>query len=285
MLEHLDRKLDFKSGYPEEPTWGYAFSYLLALELNTHAKSKAMEKKSLHHYLAQSKPQKTYSWEFTVYAMQRAVKVHRVSDDTVKLDEYNEKGTRMVNWTLLRQLNRMNAGLSYFKSKSIILAVQKIFTTKQGQVLDELKTRSYQYHCFCLFIIAELYDQYPSESLKNWLLDGCRFIEEQAMESGVALYIGRGQEQIFGYGALIYALSFAQERLGYKSNGPFLKIWNHLKSFQRQDGSFPLVLNKCQSEKSDVSYQGDHPSGWYGYNTLYDYQPFLAYCLARASKL
>jgi hypothetical protein len=282
---HLNNKLNIEGGYPDEPTWGYAFSYLLAHEMGLGSVSTEMASKALSFYLAQKKPKNSYSWEFTVYAMQRVVRLHGTEVTFKGLDNYDEKGTRMVNWTLLRQLNRMNAGFSQSRASAILYVIRKVFTTSQGQILDELKTRSYQYHCFCLFILAEIYDQYPSEPLKDWFLKGCSFIEAQAFNSGVALYVGRGQEQIFGYAAVIFALSFAQERLGYKSSGSFQKIWEYVKGFQRPDGSFPLVLRLSQPENPNVGYDTHHPPGWYSYNTLYDYQPFLAYCLIRASKV
>lgn len=284
LLQHLDQVMDEKNGYPEEPTWGYAFSLLAALESEIYGNCDLFKEKSLSFYLSQSKLKKSYSWEFTVYAMQRAVRIYKINKDDFQLDKYQEKGTRMVNWTLLRQLNRMNAGQPKLKSMLIISLIKKLFTTDEGQILDERKTRSYQYHCFCLFVIAEIYEQYPSDSLKNWFINGCDFINRQALDSGVALYIGRGQEQIFGYGALLYTLTYAQEKFGFNANA-LPKIWSHVKGFQRQDGSIPLVLNKCQPEEPLVMFKVNKPNGWYGYNTLYDYQPFLAYCLLRASKL
>lgn len=284
LAKHLDSILDEKKGYPDKPTWGYAFSYLLALELRPFEKLYNLESKALINYLNQEKPDKSFSWEFTVYAMQRAVSHHYSIIEGQKINKYREKGTRMVNWTLLRQLNRLNDGQAQVKPKLIISAIRKLFSTQEGLILDEWKTRSYQYHCFCLFVISEIYESYPSEFIKRWLLESCTFINNQALGSGCTLYIGRGQEQIFGYGALLFSLTYAEKKFGFNATS-LPKVWSYLKSFQRKNGSMPLVLNKCQPEKENICYETDRPSGWYGYNTLYDYQPFLAYCLIRASKL
>ncbi|AWB66750.1 hypothetical protein C2869_10080 [Saccharobesus litoralis] len=277
LIEHLNTKMD-ENGYPDEPSWGYAFSLLAALELE-HEQFAA---KSLALFNRQNKSSANYSWEFVIYALQRAKKLIQNTNATSYV--YAEKGTRMVNWTLLRQLNRVNEGRDSLKVKMILWGIKKVFTHESGQILDELKTRSLQYHAFCLFVLAEL-DQTKYHPLaKSWLIKGCQHAIKMMRADGCALYIGRGQEQIFGYGSLVFALEYTNTKYQLNLNASIEKLWSYVQSFQRENGSYPLVLNREQPEKENVTFNLDKPHGWYGYNTLYDYQPFLAYCLGRADK-
>ncbi|MDO6527449.1 hypothetical protein Q4519_17350 [Motilimonas sp. 1_MG-2023] len=284
ILKSLESQLDANKGYPEEPTWGYAFSLLAALENNSDLSSNDFAKIALKHYCEQEKDIKSFSWEFTTYALFRAEKLSG-STDLAKLSNLNEKGTRMVNWTLLRQLNRLNAEKKQFRAKFILRCIRKIFTSDEGQIFDELNTKSLQYHAFCLFILAELDAMGYQTLVRDWLIRGCQFSKKMMLKSGMSLYIGRGQEQIFGYASLIYALEYAEKYCGLARTSHLETIWNYLAKFQRSDGSYPLVLNLNSPEKPMANYARDKPAGWLGYNTLYDYQPFLAYCLLRASKL
>lgn len=285
LLAHLDEQLS-PAGYPDAPSWGYAFTLLASLELDPIVTCQGLTKKALRQLAAQDKSSSNYSWEFVVYAWQRIVQLcDAVDPDSIP---YGEKGTRMVNWTLLRQLNRLKRNHKKTRANIIIWAIRKFYTLDDGQILDEFKTRSLQYHAFCLFVVVELYNLQQTDQLKRWLLKGVKFSLENTLNDGVALYIGRGQEQIFGYGALIFSCEFALS----KWPGEFTeserivieKITGHLLSFQRANGSFPLVLNAEQPESEQVNFKDHRPHGWFGYNTLYDYQPFLAYCLIRSEK-
>ncbi len=284
LLKHLDRMLDQDEGYPDPPTWGYAFTILAALQLNATYSSNYLAKKSFFHYKMQKKPLKGYSWEFTTYALYQCVRLSS-SDELSACCVYKEKGTRMVNWTLLRLLNKLYFNQHGLRSSLTLRGIKKVFTKENGQILDELKTRSLQYHAFCLFVLAELDQTSVHAIVKDWLIKGCRFSINSILNDGTALYIGRGQEQIFGYGALIYSLEYVSNKYKLDFEKELDLIWRHLSRFQREDGSYPLVLNVVQPELPEVSYIRNKPNGWYGYNTLYDYQPFLAYCLLKAAKL
>lgn len=281
LVGHLNSKL-VNELYPDQTTWGYAFSLLAALEINKDLQNDEFAKKALDSLVTQDKASSNYSWEFVVYALHRSKKI--CSDSSLINYSYAEKGTRMVNWTLLRQLNRINHGKDSFRVGPILRAIKHFFTQDTGQILDELKTRSLQYHAFCLFVLAELDQTGYHPLVKEWLISGCRFACSMILKNGTALYIGRGQEQIFGYGSLIFALEYANSKYKLAIESKVDHIWCYLQGFQREDGSFPLVLIPHQLEKPNVSFIKDKPHGWFGYNTLYDYQPFLAYCLARADK-
>lgn len=283
LLQHLDDVLDPETGYPDKPSWGYAFTYLASLTAGNAVEAE-LSVKALHHLESQSKTDPNYSWEFVVYALQSSKKLSdRIPEP---LDIYRQKGTRMFNWYLLRTLNkrlckRYNA-IDHLKLRLAALFYQK----PSGLILDEFKTRSLQYHAFCLFVLAELLEIDPfNEWLKQWFEKGVEFSLSCILKDGTSLYIGRGQEQIFGYGALIYALEYFHAKIRQIDENCLNKVSERLLSFQRDDGSYPLVLRRREPEQCCARFANGGPSGWYGYNTLYDYQPFLAYCLTKAGKL
>ncbi len=281
--DHLDGKLDPISGFPDTPSWGYAFSLLLSAAVGRGSLTPLGEK-SLHHLAAQDHANPNYSWEFVVYGVQQAKRLIQ-HDIGLPCDVHRAKGTRMFNWFLLRQLN-----CSWFKPSApgVLMKLRlakSLYTDRRGLILDEFKTRSLQYHAFCLFVICELVEQHRNvRFLREWLWRGAQFAVDQMLHDGTALWLGRGQEQIFGYGALIYALEYVNRNVGSLPDDKLRKLQAHVLSFQRPDGSFPLVLRRREPEVAGAILQS-RPAGWYGYNTLYDYQPFLAYTLWRAANL
>lgn len=284
LLKHLDTKLTKDNGYPDKPTWGYAFTLLASLTSQGN-KNYCLAEKSLLNLSAQDKNDKNYSWEFVIFALKM---LERVASNELNLPkvEYRAKGTRMFNWYLLRNVNKaLFSKLSLFDKFKLRLA-SIFYQDNDGMILDEFKTRSLQYHAFCLFVLAEFIEIMPECSwVKNWFLKGVHYSIKQILEDGTSLYIGRGQEQIFGYGALIYALEYCHDKLEPLDEVVLDSVCNKVISYQRDDGSYPLVLRHREIEQPGVSYSQDQPAGWYGYNTLYDYQPFLAYCLIKAGEL
>ncbi|WP_394135679.1 hypothetical protein [Aliivibrio fischeri] len=281
LVQHLNEKLDKDVGYPDQPSWGYAFSYLLAKQSDS-IEFKELAEKSVMHLRRQDNSHPNYSWEFVVFALQKLKKQSRLDKMDV-LDGYHEKGTRMFNWFLLRNINKIFCGqFSAFDKYKLYIGLF-LFQNKDGLILDEFKTRSLQYHAFCLFILAHIIEKQPDNKiLKKHFLEGVKCAISYILEDGSAIYIGRGQEQIFGYGSLIYALEFCHSRIEKLDERILNKLVDKVTSLQREDGSYPLVLRTRQPEDNDVCFKSNHPDGWYGYNTLYDYQPFLGYCLFMA---
>lgn len=284
LLQHLDGLMHPDTGYPEEPSWGYAFTYLASL-YGSDGGNTPLTQKSLNHLVQQDKSSPNYSWEFVVYALQAAK-----TSGTVQLpdclNDYREKGTRMFNWYLLRTLNKRLCGRYNAADHLKLFIASKIFQQSSGLILDEFQTRSLQYHAFCLFVLAELIEITPQNPwLKNWFLKGIEFSLQQILSDGTSLYLGRGQEQIFGYGALIYSLEYCHTKLRPIDENKLNAVNTRVLNFQRPDGSFPLVLRHREAEVPNAKFSAEPPGGWYGYNTLFDYQPFLAYCLLKASKL
>ena len=284
LLKHLDDVLDPQSGYPDAPSWGYAFTYLAALSANDGIED-LFSNRALRLLNSQDKTDPNYSWEFVVYALQTAKKFTSATIPA-PLDRYHEKGTRMLNWFLLRKLNKRLCDRYDVIDHLKLRVAASIYQESSGLILDELKTRSLQYHAFCLFVLAELIETDPENLwLKKWFSKGVEFSMQHILDDGTSLYIGRGQEQIFGYGALIYSIEYFYTKVRPLNENLINKISRRLLSFQRDDGSYPLVLRNREPEPSNARFSECVPGGWYGYNTLYDYQPFLAYCLVKASKL
>ena len=284
LLEHLDGLMHTDMGYPDEPSWGYAFTYLASL-YGSDGGNTRLTQKSLNHLVQQDKSSPNYSWEFVVYALQ-AAKTSGTVQLPDRLNDYREKGTRMFNWYLLRTLNRRLCGRYNSADHIKLFMASKIFQQSSGLILDEFQTRSLQYHAFCLFVLAELIELEPQNIwLKNWFIKGINFSLQQILSDGTSLYIGRGQEQIFGYGALIYSLEFCNAKVQPLDENKIHQVSDRLLSFQRTDGSYPLVLRSREPEPINACFSEPPPGGWYGYNIIYDYQPFLAYCLLKSSKL
>ena len=127
------------------------------------------------------------------------------------------------------------------------------YQLKSGFILDKNDDKSFQYHCFSMAMIAEIYEETRDIYFKNSFLKGVNFIRNFILASGETLYIGRGQNQSFGYGALIYILS-----LGYKYTddktllGDLEKVSQFLIQFKQDDGSFPLIMNEVKSNIPNI---------------------------------
>lgn len=277
----LDGQLDATHGYPDEVTWGYAMTVLFAVQMAPLSLS-PLAAKACTHLGRQDVAAPDYSWEFVVHAMQNA---KRVAPPGVSLPllAHRAKGTRMFNWFLLRQANRgwfpTWRGWTLLKLR----IARAVYTAPDGFIQDELRTRSLQYHAFCLYVLCELVQQHPNaQFLKVWLADGVRFSVRHILPDGSALWLGRGQEQIFGYAALIRAMEFVHANVEQVPAPALNLVQQRLLAFQRPDGSFPLVLRRRQPEP-EKARNADALPGWYGYNTLYDYLPFLGHALMLAA--
>lgn len=283
----LAQQVSQSGRFPEEPTYGYAFQALaealgprpdldvvrLAIE------SQANIDRSWHNY----------PWEFVTYACVRAraeLAVQTLSGpeaaETIPEVLCNDRivrGTRVTNWRLLRLVNSVMLRGPSVRVRCAARLLGRVFTTKAGLIQDQLWTRSLQYHAFSLFLVAELHRCCRWPFLLKWLNQGLRASAEFTLPDGTAMYLGRGQEQIFGYGAFLAAGEYALTQTKTRSfEGALSRALRRLVRFQRSDGSFPLVLREREPEPS-VARRRDIPPGWYGYNSLYDYLPFLAACL------
>ncbi|MGZ3809700.1 MAG: hypothetical protein ACXVCE_16580, partial [Bacteriovorax sp.] len=116
-------------------------------------------------------------------------------------------------------------------------------------------------------------------------LDSVIFIRHFILPNGDALYVGRGQEQSFGMGALVYILAEAYKMTNDQSILSEIKnIIKFINSAKRPDGSFPLVFNNVEkSIPACVDMLNPEFCGWYPYNNYFDYLPFMGFYLHKAS--
>jgi hypothetical protein len=112
---------------------------------------------------------------------------------------------------------------------------------------------------------------------------GVNFIVNFILPNGDTLYIGRGQEQSFGYAALIYVLAqayqFTRDQLYL---GDLNNLLQYLKSYQKQNGALPLVMNDLQGEPIENNLFSTKCLGWYSYNNYFDYLAFAGFFIERA---
>jgi len=265
----------------------YGESFSLALlqrvdKLNTEVKNTLMSS-----YKGLNKLDSQFHWEFNNYAFLDYYKIS--NDESVKkfLDPLKFKNTPCTNWTLLRSSARLMAGIDIeLGIKEAKMKIKK-FQLSSGLVLDDPGVKSFQYHCFSIGMIGEIYEQTEDEYFKKSFLKGIEFIRHFILSNGEALYIGRGQNQSFGYGALIYILSLAYKFTNDKTLlGDIDKVTDFLIQHQREDGSFPLVMNGVEkSIPKVIDIQNEEFVGWYPYNNYFDYLPFMGFFIAKAHKI
>ena len=79
---------------------------------------------------------------------------------------------------------------------------------------------------------------------------------------------------------MIAALKIFQEIFKKDLDSSIYKLLNKVLKFQKENGFIPLVLRSNNPEKDNESFSStSKPSGWYSYNSSFDYLPFLSYCL------
>ena len=262
-----------------EVTWGYAFNYLSALNLE-YNKNSILIKSSISKLLQENTKDKNYPWEFVVFALRESYKISKIKLHH-PANNLKKKGTKVLNWQLLNLLNKINFKKFGFFDKLYLKFLIKLFQRKDGLFMDQIGTRSLQYHNFSLFILLKMLENKKNlRFLEKSIHKGIKLSRSLIYEDGTANFIGRGQEQIFGYGSLIGALKIYSNIFNEDTEEDLSKIINKIKNFQGDDGFIPLVLRSINPEKHLHNYNSDRPPGWYSYNTELDYLPFLAYCLS-----
>lgn len=234
-------------------------------------------------------PAENFHWEFKNYALINCyILIENELDPELKkrLREYilcwRDLNIDSTNWRCMRALSyylryrRFRRVTDIIRSRlelNIVLRRQ----TKEGFFPDTEESYSFQYHAYVLALLYQYYRYTKDESVRKSFLRGVDFIIDFIDPVGDFNYHGRGQEQIFGYGSLIFCLEGAAKitRNG-RYKGAAEKVLSYLKGFENAEGVFPLVLNEHQAQKA----------GWYRYNNLGDYLSFLGVyllCAARES--
>ena len=293
IAQYLAKAQSDNGSFPARTFYAETFSLLLWSHFKDEFKTNLQ--KSLDYYLNKDKIGDhlfPLSWEFNNYALLRYYLTTRDACVLPFLRHLRFEGIKVANWTLLRTACRLLKGgvLDIVRANLELTKVLLLFQ-KNGLIFDqkgyEKGSKSLQYHCYSLALLGEIYSKTRKESIRKRFLQGVDYIIPFILPNGDTLYIGRGQEQIFGYGALIYALEYAHNI----TQSPLYKwkaetVVSYLLGFQRADGSFPLVLR--EDEKGyprEVDTQDDRFLGWYRYNSYFDYLSFLGYYLIKAHQV
>ena len=189
-----------------------------------------------------------------------------------------------ANWMLLRAVCRAQPGPCFRPARASLEARGALLRyARQGFIADRARVRSFAYHAFCGALLADLWRHH----LKRWAaraaVRAADCLVPFVLPNGDSLYVGRGQQQIFGYGALLYLLESAARLSGRPEFATLAgRVFGRLLSFQRRDGSFPLVLREGEAAEP---WQPDRSRpGWYAYNRYADYLPFLGCMLVKAGE-
>ncbi len=231
-----------------------------------------------------------YHWDFQNYAF---VLTYGLLNDVLSTEDrkrwqnglktwktnYKNKLTNwaaMRAWAFLERSRLFDGKLDVLKANWNLRIVHKA-RSSDGCFDDNLNlSRPIQYHIFTVAVLHRVYLLNRSEKLKERFIKGVRYFLPFVDPDGDFNYVGRGHEQIFGYGAAIYALEAAFKETG---EDVFLttadRLFDYLLKF-RKGNYFPLVLNDRPDEER---------SGWYDYHHLTVYNAFLGVWLALAHLL
>jgi hypothetical protein len=188
-----------------------------------------------------------------------------------------------ANWVLLRAVCRSHSDRPLAIARARLDARAALARyMRLGFIADRAGVRSFAYHCFCGALLVDLWQRRGYRWAAAAAAQAAEFISRFILPNGDALYVGRGQEQIFGYGALLYLLEAAGEMTGNADFREYAdRVFGYLLSFQRNDGAFPLVLR--EGEDPEPWTDGTR-LGWYSYNRYADYLPFLGCMLLKAAR-
>lgn len=290
IASYLSRLVDDGSFASSRSFYGETFS--LALLGKVGYLDPARKVRLVQWYQQKDKKDPEFHWEFNVYALSEFLKSVPGRDPEIEsiLATAKFKGTQCTNWTLLRINASLNSTPPGHGRDTLLAEAHRKLAARQkrsGLIEDDPGVRSFQYHAFSLCMVYEIYKKTHQKFFLDSFRKGIEFSRRFILSSGESLYIGRGQNQSFGYAALLYALaaSFDLEREP-GILGDIAHVLSYLRVFKRQDGSFPLVMLKTERgfpDRIDVSRAEFF--GWYPYNNYLDYLPFLGFFVKKASNL
>ena len=257
----------------------YGEAFALALLTRLGALDAQSERKLIHAFETKDRTDSEYHWEFNHYGMLEAGRLRR---------PLVFKHTPCTNWTLLRAAVRVRSGADPAGGMREALAKLARMQNAAGLILDDPGVRSFQYHCFSAAMIFEMYRATQDERLLRAFRRAVELIRHFILPNGDALFIGRGQQQSFGYASLAYILSAACT-LDDDSTllDDLLRVTRRIGTYLRPDGSLPLVLGGGLEPlpHPDTPHRDPRYPGWYAYNNHFDYLPFTGLFLRKAAEL
>ncbi len=236
-------------------------------------------------YREKDKEDPSFHWEFNKYAW---CSLYRTTGDQAVKElalPLRFRGTPVTNWALLRSCTRHLAGIETAEASRAAADVLRRCQSRSGLICDQPNVRSFQYHCFSAVLVAEIHALGGEPFFLDRFRHAANFIEPFVLRTGDTLYVGRGQEQSFGYGALACLLAIAYRQFGTPRHlSALARCVAYLEGHRRSDGSFPLVLNEVEEGYPPSEAAGDPRfPGWYAYNNYFDYLPFLGVFLGKAA--
>lgn len=279
LIEYLNENKSFKL----RSFYGESFALNL---IDRHGKlTSELRDLLINEYKIKNKGDTEFHFEFNNYAFSDLV--HRTQGDNHYASLYQPlkfKGTTCTNWTLLRSNVRLAEKIDAEKATRELQDKINHFQLKSGLILDDPGVKSFQYHCFSAAMLIEIFEKNKDPKVYNAFIRAVEFIRQFILKNGEALYVGRGQEQSFGLGVLIYILSkYYTETKNEQALGEIASILNFISKFQYTSGAFPLVFTGREKENpQNVDMRSTDFCGWYPYNNFFDYLPFLGYFLHKA---
>lgn len=293
-LESLSNKIEGKlrsvieeySGFPNRTF--YASTFALAFLSKTYRGVDGEIKDCLvKSYDDLDKKDPEFHWEFNNYALSDYCKT--TGDQSVRsiFNPLRFKGTPCTNWTLLRLNVQFFSG--GYKDLTLIMIKRKLRNMQRGSGLirDDVGVNSFQYHCFSAAMLGEVALNCGDRELLQRFDNSVKFISKFILRNGEALYVGRGQNQAFGYGALVYILALSLSRRGnFSALRNLASVIRFVKTCSDNEREIPLVFGqKPVGQLEDVDCLDQDFCGWYPYNNYYDYLAFLGYFIIKAKSI
>lgn len=296
IIREISKKINFflKKKINKSSSFKSRTFYAETFTLNSLYRSNLLNNKTkliiYNCYKKKNKKCHNFHWEFNNYALLDYFVLSNDDKFNIFLKKIKFKFTKVTNWQLLR-INSQILHSPKLKQKYIYDA-KKIIRKNQnrfGLISDSKEVKSLQYHCFSASMIGEIYLSTGDFFFKEKFLKAVDFIRKFICKNGEALYLGRGQNQIFGYGSLIYILSLASKFDNKNKNNLLYDlhvVLNFIKKFQNKNGSFPLCLNGCEKDIPYIPNLYDPQyCGWYKYNNYYDYLAFFSFFLEKSYQI
>ncbi|KKL60206.1 hypothetical protein LCGC14_2207640 [marine sediment metagenome] len=196
-----------------------------------------------------------------------------------------------TNWILLKLLAQTLLHENYDGTE--IFSKLLIFLRKDSSnfIRDNCIDFSLQYHWFIIWELAKIYQFSLKKYYLKQYLKTIGLAEKLILSNARLSYFGRGQEQLFSYGASVYAFSFKYFLLREEKTLAFLKdIVSFLLSIQEKNGYIPLIISKNRTPKNFGVFETPlnktkFKNGWYRYNNFWDYFLFFTYTIYDSIRL
>ncbi|HHS12419.1 MAG TPA: hypothetical protein ENN03_01480 [bacterium] len=235
-----------------------------------------------------------YHWDFKNMALLETL---FFLDQTLSRDEKNTWRTEILrnrenlnnpltNWVAMRAWSALMRYKLWGKKADIGRLLFRLILMERARRKDGCYedyrnlSRPIQYHVYTLALIARMIAIWPLKHFIRHFNEGVDYFIKHIDPDGCFNYQGRGQEQIFGYGAGLYVLETAKKlnpsrEMLYQRCADLL--WRHLSEFQvAAKGYYHLVLNHHDDAEK---------MGWYDYHHLTVYNAFLGVWLALAHSI